>query len=305
MEYVHIDNCPVCGHNQSELVRTCIDHYATKEKFEIFRCLNCGFQFTQNFPAEKCIDRYYDTKEYISHSNTNKGIINKLYHVVRSHMMKKKADIVKNNTHSSSPWLLDFGCGIGFFLAEMDKRGWTVKGIEKNKVARQFAHTNFGVAVSGPEIINQLDELSFGVVTMWHSLEHLEKLNETLKNINRLLVENGTLFIAVPNAASEDAVYYKEEWAAYDVPRHLWHFTPDTMRLLAKNNGFGIEKIYPMPFDAFYVSMLSEKYKKNKLSFVYGTCKGLYFLLKTYKHPERSSSLIYVLKKAETINFRV
>jgi len=305
MEYIHIDKCPVCGHNHLELANTCIDHYATGEKFEIFRCASCGFLFTQNFPSENNIGRYYDTKEYISHSDTNKGIVNKLYHVVRNHMMKKKADIVRTHTHSSAPWLLDIGCGIGVFLSEMSKRGWSVKGIEKNKEAREFAHRNFGVAVNDPEMLDKFEESSFGVITLWHSLEHLEKLNETLKSIHKLLVENGTVFIAVPNAAAEDAAYYKEMWAAYDVPRHLWHFTPETMRLLVEKNGFGIEKIYPMPFDAFYVSMLTEKYKNNKLHFLSGAVIGLKCFFKASKNPEKSSSIIYVLKKAETVNFRV
>jgi 2-polyprenyl-3-methyl-5-hydroxy-6-metoxy-1,4-benzoquinol methylase len=305
MEYIHIDTCPVCGNSHSELANTCIDHYATGEKFDIFRCTNCGFLFTQDFPSENNIGRYYDTKDYISHSDTNKGIVNKLYHVVRKRMMKKKADIVRTHTHSSAPWLLDIGCGIGVFLSEMSKRGWAVKGIEKNKEAREFAHKNFGVAVSDSEMLDKFEESSFGVITLWHSLEHLERLNETLKSIHKLLVENGTAFIAVPNAASEDAAYYKEMWAAYDVPRHLWHFTPETMRLLVEKNGFGIEKIYPMPFDAFYVSMLTEKYKNNKLHFLSGAFIGLKCFFKASKNPGKSSSIIYVLKKAETVNFRV
>jgi SAM-dependent methyltransferase len=305
MERVHIDNCPVCGKTKKELAYTCVDHYATQETFDIFQCEACKFLFTQDFPADHEIGRYYDTKDYISHSNTDKGLVNKVYHRVRKRMMKKKAEIVKAHTRSSSAWLLDIGCGIGYFLSEMSIHGWSVRGIEKNKEARDFAHRNFAVTSYAPEKMAEFEELSFGVITLWHSLEHLENLNETLKRINKLLVENGTVFVAVPNAASADADHYKEMWAAYDVPRHLWHFTPETMQQLVVKHGFGIEAMYPMPFDAFYVSMLSEKYKKNSLSFIAGAFVGLKCYFKAWNKPERSSSIIYVLKKSEVLNFHV
>lgn len=303
MSLVELVICPVCGSKKLAPDFSCIDYYATGESFEIEKCKACGFLFTQHFPSEESMDRYYDTKEYISHSDTTKGLVNKLYHIVRNTMMRKKASLVEAHTFTSSRWLLDIGCGTGYFLSQMSKRGWAVKGIEKNKEAREFAHRNLGVFSYSPEKINEIEELTLGVITLWHSLEHLENINETLTRINHLLVENGTVFIAVPNAASADAGYYKEIWAAYDVPRHLWHFTPDTMEIIAKKNGFGIEKMYPMPFDAFYVAMLSEKYKNNNLAFIKGFIVGLQCYFKALGDVRKSSSLIYVLRKSEILNF--
>jgi len=305
MSTIQIDTCPVCGSKNVTKAFSCTDYYATNEAFGLGKCSSCGFLFTQDFPSGDSIDRYYDTKDYVSHSNTKKGIVNKLYHIVRNRMMNKKAAIVEAHTRTSSRWLLDIGCGTGYFLSHMSKRGWSVKGIEKNKEAREFTHRNFGIISNAPEKMNDFEEFTFGVITLWHSLEHLEKLNETLSKINKLLVENGTVIIAVPNAASADAAYYKEQWAAYDVPRHLWHFTPDTMNIIANKNGFGIEKMYPMPFDAFYVSMLSEKYKKNSLAFIKGILIGIKCYLKASNNVKLSSSVIYVLRKNEVFNFKM
>jgi 2-polyprenyl-3-methyl-5-hydroxy-6-metoxy-1,4-benzoquinol methylase len=305
MEQTHIEKCPICGNIEKKKIFTCTDHYATGEVFDLFSCNSCGFMFTQDFPVEAEIGRYYDTKDYISHSDTNEGFVNKIYHIVRKRMLRKKALLVKAHTRSSSSWLLDIGCGTGYFLKEMSNHGFSVRGIEKNKEAREFAHRHLGVSSYEPEKMEEFDEYSFGTITLWHSLEHLEQLNETLKRINKLLVENGTVFVAVPNANSADADIYKEFWAAYDLPRHLWHFTPETMKLLAQKHGFGVDAMYPMPFDAFYVSMLSEKYKKNKLHFLAGFFVGLKCYFKTLNKPEKSSSIIYVLKKSEVLNFHV
>lgn len=305
MSNVHLDKCPICESDNIKLYRTCVDHYATGETFNIEQCQECGFKFTQDVPSEEEIGRYYDTKNYISHSDTNEGIINKLYHKVRKRMLRKKAELIESHIHSSFKRVFDFGCGTGFFLNEMEQRKWSTKGVEKNKGARDFATRHFGLEICPVEQMNNFEEQSFSVVTSWHSLEHVEHLNETLRWMRKILVENGAAFIAVPNSNSCDASMYKEMWAAYDVPRHLWHFTPDTMKKVVEKNGFGIESMYPMPFDAFYVSMLSEKYKKSKLAFFKGFFAGLICYIKTLNHPEKSSSIIYVLRKSETLNFRV
>lgn len=135
MNTIHIDCCPVCGSKNITFSHRCTDYYATGGEFDLFRCADCGFLFTQNFPNEQEIGHYYDTKDYVSHSDTRKGIVNKLYRIVRNYMLNKKADIVKHHTHTSSRWLLDVGCGTGYFLSHMAKQGWFVKGIEKNKSA--------------------------------------------------------------------------------------------------------------------------------------------------------------------------
>ncbi len=302
---VYIEKCPVCAATKKSLAFSCKDHYATGETFEVYRCEACDFLFTQNFPDENNIARYYDTPDYVSHSNTQKGAINRIYHLVRKAMLRHKGKLVQKHTQRLSADLLDIGCGTGFFLDEMARRGWFVKGIEKNASACEFAVKNFGIAPDSPEMLDKYEERSFDVITLWHVLEHLQSLNETLQCINRLLVLNGTLIVAVPNAVSFDAEHYGEFWAAFDVPRHLWHFSPKTMKIIVEKAGFNIEKIYPMPFDAFYVSILSEKYKGSKCAFVKGLWQGLKVYFKSCGKPEKSSSVIYILKKMEKLNFKL
>lgn len=305
MKTIHIDICPVCGSKKLSFAFSCRDYYATGEEFELFKCEACSFLFTQDFPSEDTNDSYYDTAEYISHSNTDKGLTNKLYHVVRRKMLAKKINLIEKHSKTSARTLLEIGSGTGFFLSETIKKGWISKGVEKNKFARDFALNNFGLTIDSPEMLNRFEEASFGIIALWHVLEHLEKLNETLDRVNKLLVRNGSIFIAVPNANSVDSEYYKEFWAAYDVPRHLWHFTPDTMKIIAEKHGLAIEAQYPMPFDAFYVSILSEKYKKNRFAFVKGIFIGLTAYFKSWGRAEKSSSVIYVLKKKEILKFKV
>ncbi len=292
-----VNKCPVCG--STELVPSfkAKDYYATGEEFEIWNCNSCGFLFTQNFPDENEIGRYYDTSDYISHSNTKKGIVNKIYHLVRSQMILKKAKLTINNAKRTNGTVLDYGCGIGYFLDEMKKNGFSVQGIEINDDARKFAASNFGLETFPPSKINDFTDASFDIITAWHSLEHVDGTYKMLKQINRILSENGTFVVALPNVKSADAEFYKEFWAAYDVPRHLWHFSPATFKMLARNTGFKVEKMYPMPFDAFYISMLSEKYKNHSFSFIRGAWVGLKCYFKSRKQIDKSSSIIYILKK--------
>lgn len=297
--YHHIDNCPLCESNNFALALEVRDLYSTNEIFKIMSCQQCGFLFTQDFPDENTIDRYYEGINYISHSDSQKGITHKLYHLVRKFMLGRKAKLVTNNVSTTSRWLLDVGCGTGYFLAYMHRKNWLVKGIEKNEKAREFSHHQLGIMTDKSEAFFHYEENQFGIITLWHSLEHLQKLNETMAQLHKILITNGTLVIALPNAQSSDAMYYKEYWAAYDVPRHLWHFTPSTLNMLAKKHHFIIEKVYPMPLDAFYISILSEKYKKNLFSFVKGIMKGIHCYFSTLPEPTKSSSLVFILKKTD------
>ena len=296
MDSIHLHTCPVCGSKNIVKAFDCKDYYATQELFEIHRCSTCLFLFTQNFPNEANIDKYYDTAVYISHSDNKKGLVNKLYHSIRKIMLKQKARIITKHAGNTGN-ILDIGCGIGYFLGHMKQQGYEVTGIEKNDYARNAAIKQFSINCYASEKLNSLNKESFDIITFWHSLEHLEKLNETINTIHSLLKKNGTVFIAVPNANSADARYYKEKWAAYDVPRHLWHFTAETMKQLLEKAGFYIETIYPMPFDAFYVAMLSEKYKNKPLAFLTGLFIGLWCFIKSKHQIKASSSLIFVAKK--------
>ncbi len=297
MNKLTIKNCPLCDSANLERAMTCIDHYASSEAFYLCQCKDCGFLFTQDFPVEAEIGSYYETPDYISHSDTRKGITNKVYHWVRSYMLKRKARLVEHEAHSKSGRLLDIGTGTGYFANTMQQRGWKVNAIEKNEQARKFAREHFNLEVEPDNALQEFAPESFDVITLWHVMEHLEQLNETWERLNTLLTEKGVLIIAVPNYTSYDAQKYGAHWAAYDVPRHLWHFTPDSIQRFGAKHGFILAEHHSMPFDAFYVSMLSEKYMKHSLPFLRGMLTGCIAWLSTMTKKERSSSMIYVFRK--------
>ena len=270
MNKLTINTCPLCGGTHLVKKMTCTDFYASGEQFDLLQCENCGFQFTQGFPVEKEIGKYYETPDYISHSDTKKGMMNELYHLVRSRMLQKKAQLINNITGKTSGKILDIGTGTGYFSHTMQQKGWQVEAIEKSAQARSFAKKNFNLDIKDDSGLNDFSSGSFDVITLWHVMEHLEHLNETWERLHELLKDGGCLVIAVPNCSSYDAQKYKEFWAAYDVPRHLWHFTPDSIKKFGEKHKFTLVNHLPMPFDAFYVSILSEKYKESKSSLVKG-----------------------------------
>ena len=289
----------MCGGTQLERALTCVDHYATGEMFHLCRCAECGFLFTQDFPAEAEIGRYYETPDYISHSDTKKGLVNRAYHYVRRYMLRRKARLIMNEAHRKEGRLLDIGTGTGYFPATMKTLGWQVQALEKNATARDFARTHFGMEVKHETALADYAPESFDVITLWHVMEHLEHLNETWERLRSLLTDKGVLVIAVPNPSSYDARKYGAYWAAYDVPRHLWHFTPDTMQRFGAKHGFILSARYPMPFDAFYVSMLTERYMHRPASFFRGLLVGTLAWFSSLVKKERSSSMIYVFRKKQ------
>ena len=297
MNTLTIKTCPLCGGTHLERTLTCVDHYATGEAFHLCRCADCGFLFTQDFPVEAEIGRYYETPDYISHSDTRKGLMNRVYHWVRRYMLKRKARLVSSEAHRREGRLLDIGTGTGYFADTMQRLGWQVEAVEKSAPAREFALAHFGLQVRPDTELGAYADGSFDVITLWHVMEHLEHLNETWETLRRLLTDKGVLIVAVPNCSSYDARKYGAYWAAYDVPRHLWHFTPATMQQLASKHGFILSARYPMPFDAFYVSMLTERHMRRSCAFVRGLLTGTLAWLSSLVRKDRSSSMIYVFRK--------
>lgn len=298
MNVLQIDKCPLCGKGHFKKAMTCTDHYATGEAFDIYRCQECGFLFTQGVPVENEIGRYYESPDYISHSDTNKGLMNHVYHWIRRFMLKRKAHLVKHCcgglVHGT---LLDIGTGTGYFPHFMQEKGWKVSAIEKSPKAREFARKHFQLDVSAPETLFTLEKETFDAITLWHVMEHLEHLNETWKQLYQLLKPGGVLIVAVPNPNSYDAGHYGERWAAYDVPRHLWHFTPSVIQQFGAKHGFILAEHHPMPFDAFYISMITEKYFGRKLPFLRGAWIGFRAWMASLAKKEHSSSMIYVFRK--------
>jgi len=247
--------------------------------------------------VEAEIGKYYETPDYISHSNTRKGLMNSLYHVVRRIMLARKASLVKRTAKMKVGTLLDYGTGTGFFADAMKRNGWDVSAVEKSSAARAFAKERFALDVKAEDALKEYADASFDVITLWHVMEHLEDLNGMWDTFHRLLKKRGILIVAVPNPDSYDAHKYGDMWAAYDVPRHLWHFSPSVMQRFGVRHSFILEERYPMPMDAFYVSMLSEKYKGSRFSFVKGLWTGMLAWFSALGKKERSSSMIYVFRK--------
>lgn len=287
-----LEKCLVCGSNQFEPFLVCKDHTVSKEDFNIVSCKACGFKFTNPRPEDSVIGEYYKAEEYISHTNTNKGVVNKLYHMVRSRTLKKKLSLIKSYVPRGT--ILDYGCGTGMFLSVCKSAGWETYGMEPDDNARKIAsQTNANLFSDKSKIQTYITDAKFNVITLWHVLEHVTDMSETLSFFKHRLAKDGILVIAVPNHISYDAHYYNEHWAAYDVPRHLHHFEKKSMKTLLENNGFLLRETLPMKFDSFYVSMLSEKYKTGATKLIKAFLVGLKSNLKA-NSSDKFSSTIYV-----------
>ena len=294
---VHHKECPLCRSGEISPELSCSDHFLSKEVFSLYRCKNCGFLFTQDYPGEPEIGKYYESEEYISHSNTSKGLVNKLYMLVRSYMLRKKRKLVSHVCGLSSGTILDIGSGTGYFASVMKEAGWNVRGIEINEKARNFSAENFDIDVTDPAEIDKLESNSFDCITLWHVLEHFQDPFRISEQISRLLKPTGKCIIALPNSASYDASHYGPYWAAWDVPRHLWHFDTDTFRQFATKAGFHLEKLKTLPPDVFYISQLSEKYKGTAMPFLTGIVRATGFAILSAFRKRKSSSIIYILNK--------
>lgn len=291
-----LDSCPVCGGKQIRKFLEVQDYSISKEVFNVDECTSCGLKFTNPRPSENSIGKYYQSEEYVSHSDTKKGLINRLYHLVRNYTLKGKLNLVQ--IYSTGKRLLDVGCGTGYFLKFAKDNGYRVTGMEPDSTARQLAEKNLNQEIySSIFSIEQSEQID--VVTMWHVLEHVHQLPETLIKLKGLLKSKGILIIAVPNPESYDAEQYKQYWAAYDVPRHLYHFNQQSMNVLFQKFGFKMIEIVPMYFDSFYVSMMSEKYssKHNKINYLKAFISGLKSNIWAKNNNKNYSSLIYIAEK--------
>lgn len=266
------------------------DYFLTQQEFELYKNHELDMLITQPFP--KNLDTYYQSENYISHSDSNQSFLDKIYQFVKNYSLKRKLKLI-NSFDLEAKTILDIGAGTGDFLKVCKENGWQVFGTEPNEIARQNAsQKQIDLQISVADFKNQ----QFNVITLWHVLEHVTNLTQTIQDISELLKPNGKLIIAVPNYKSYDAEYYQKFWAAYDSPRHLWHFSKKSISKLFSKENIVVEKIQPMYFDAFYVSLLSEKYKNGKSNFLTAFYQGLRSNVKASSSGEYSS-LIYVLKK--------
>lgn len=294
---INYEHCLCCGSAAINKVFECRDYTVSQEYFEIWECHTCSFRFTQNVPDESSIGVYYKSDTYVSHSDTRKGLVNRLYHYVRNFTLTTKLNVVKEVTGLKHGVLLDVGAGTGAFANIMQQAGWNVKGLEPDETARANALNNYKMQLEELKALDNFEENTFDAITLWHVLEHVHELHTYLKKFLEILKPAGRLIIAVPNYTSYDAGYYKQYWAAYDVPRHLYHFSPKSMNFLLEQEGFAVESIQPMWYDSFYVSMLSEKYRHGKDNFLSAFFIGLLSNLKTAFNKKRCSSIIYIIRK--------
>jgi len=290
-----LDKCPICLSKNLANKLHCVDHTTSKEKFTIVSCETCNFTFTNPRPKDELLSNYYKSDMYISHTNSSKGLFNWMYQTVRKHAMGTKLTLLKNVTDVGCH--LDIGCGTGEFLNACQQAGFKAEGVEPAKLAREQAINNYSLSVSEDTNLEQFKSNTFNSISMWHVLEHVPILIKTIAEIKRILNNNGKVIIAVPNHKSWDASYYREFWAAWDVPIHLWHFSKETIELLFNKNGFNLIKTKPMLFDSFYVSLLSEEFKTGKKKFINGFIIGIISNIIGLFTKRGCSSTIYVFEK--------
>ena len=297
MDLIKETSCPVCDGRQLAELWTCQDRLTRRGAFTVCACGACGFRFTNPYPSQEDIHVFYESDDYVPVSNTTKGLINKGYHVARRVMLRAKRSLVNRLAGRTSGRLLDIGCGTGEFAGIMKEAGWQVQGVEPYGPARESAAARFGVPVADVPEQAGLPERAYDVITLWHVLEHAHDLNRSMRELERLLAPGGTVLIGVPNYTCYDAGFYRENWAAYDTPRHLFHFAPETMRRLAARHGFEVAAIRPLLFDPLYIPLLTEKEREDR-SWLRGLwVAGVSFAV-SLLHPARCTALAYVLRRA-------
>ncbi len=290
---VTIEKCPVCGATQFSNFLAVQDYFLTKEPFQLQQCSSCSFVFTNPRPGEDALPRYYDSPDYLSHHSQGFNLVNFVYQSLRRINIHNKYSLIRRYVPQGT--LLDVGCGTGELLSYFQQRKWRVKGIEPNTQAREFAIKHHDLDILDESGLETIPPNSFDVISLWHVLEHVPDPQQRIKALSGLLKPFGYLVIALPNLNSWDAQYYGQHWAAYDVPRHLHHFTKKTISYLVEKCQFRLIASYPMKMDAYFVSMLSEKYRHQRNRYFSAAIQG--FRSNTSaRNTGEFSSLIYVFK---------
>lgn len=291
-----LEKCPICNSADVSLSFDCKDYFKTQENFSVYSCHGCGLLFTNPRPSESETEHYYNSENYLSHKDENKSLLNSIYKLVKNYTLSKKVKLI--NSLTSGRTILDIGSGTGAFLNKCKQNGWKVSGIEISQDARIYTKNKYNITDLHSDFeSSQFSYHQFDCITMWHSLEHVYNFDKMMDNINNCLKPDGVLIIALPNPNSYDAIIYKKYWAAYDVPRHVYHFSKTCLKKLLLNKGFEITDTKPMKFDSYYISLLSEKYKNNKLAPLSAIIKGFISNAKATMSEYGYSSQIYIVKR--------
>lgn len=267
------------------------DYSVSQEIFDLYLDESLDMLITHPQPSLDVLGKYYESADYISHTDSKRSLFERAYHFVKNIALKNKLGLI-NSYQPSKGLILDIGAGTGDFLSVAQKDGWKTLGVEPSDKAKAIAKSK---GVSFVENTSELESHTFDVISMWHVLEHVPNLDEQIKELKRLLKPNGTLIVAVPNFKSFDAKHYGKFWAAYDVPIHFWHFSKKAIELLFAKENMNMQKVLPMKFDSFYVSLLSEKYKNGKMNYIRAFFIGLQSNMKAIKNMEYSSH-IYIIR---------
>ncbi len=285
--------CPYCNTHDLVVKANLQDYFLTQEAFSVIECKNCGLLFTNPRPMQDQMGRYYQSTSYLSHQNKATNFLEWMYLTIKKYNIKNKYNKLIKTRRSGS--ILDIGCGTGDFLAYCKCKGWKTFGIEPERKARDIASKNLNQEIEARDT-SVFHPEQFDVITLWHVLEHLENIKSTFSEFVRLLKSDGQLVVAVPNYRSYDASYYGKFWAAWDVPRHLYHFDQDVVMRIGSDFGFTLVKVVPMKWDAYYVSLLSEKAERGRQAVLRAIKTGLISNAKACSTMEYSSK-IYVFEK--------
>ena len=247
--------------------------------------------YTDPFPTAAESIKFYKSSSYVSHGDKKGFFFDTIYGTIKWLNIHNKLRILSLHTKLNKH--LDIGCGTGDFLKYLNRKGASTTGIETDDDARSTA-LNKKLTVF--RTLTDAPTAQYTSITMIHVLEHVHQLQQYLTFITEHLEEKGILFLALPNYLSHDAKYYKEYWAGYDAPRHLYHFQPKSVEIIAKDFGLKLVRQYPMKFDSYYVSLLSHQYASGKTNYLKAFLEGFKSNWKARK-TGNFSSLIYILQK--------
>lgn len=290
-----LTSCPVCKNSSFAHFLQCKDYVTSGEMFNLDKCTNCNFVFTNPRPSFDECGKYYESEKYVSHKDNDKSFVLFLYRWIRNRNFKWKHQLISKYKPEKGK-LLDYGSGLGTFLNYCKEKGWDSVGMDVSQNARNIVKERYNIEVFPNSQIKEQESNHYDIISLWHVLEHIYDLDETIFEIHRILKDSGTLFVAVPNRKSHDAMHYKEKWDAYDVPRHIYHYSPEDMTILMNRLGFELVEQQGMFFDAPYVSMRSEMHSGKNMKLIRGVFRGLISNFKAVSN-HNYSSVLYILKK--------
>jgi 2-polyprenyl-3-methyl-5-hydroxy-6-metoxy-1,4-benzoquinol methylase len=299
MELEFVESCPLCKGVELVLCHKSTDSLVSGDLFSVYKCTSCDFHVTSPRPTSGSVGSYYNSASYVSHNDVAKGWIPKIYRVVRDIMIRHKLRIVgrykekapgKNN-------MLDVGCGTGEFLLKSKKMGYNTTGFEPDINASETASNKGLSIITKEDRLNELSPNYFDVVTLWHVLEHMYHPKDKIEVLEKILSDNGIMIVAIPEYKSFDGGYYKQNWAGWDLPRHVYHYNESTLTRLMDELNFKLIGKHSLMFDSFYISLLSEKNLNTRLgtirAIIIGFLSNIMAIFSSYPF----SSQIYVFKK--------